>query len=133
VRRVASLYIDPACAALEHNRYRYDPSGLIGFVWFLLGTSYMFMGWTHYKALSNDIENKYGSLELNETMSLLRDEYSGNTDIFMKFIRTFHYDLECLCPETGEMVISFARDNTLACYNQVYYFNVNELFNATPP
>jgi len=138
VRRVPQ-YIDPECAALEYGRYRYDPSGLLGFLWLLLGKSYMFLGWTHYKALSNEIEKRYGSLDLNETMSLLRDEYVGNTDFFMKMFRAVKLSaLECLCqwvccPETGDIVISFARNNTLACYNQVYYFNMFELINSEPP
>jgi len=138
VRRVPQ-YINPECAALEHNRYRYNPSGLLGFFWLLQHKSYMFVGWTHYKALSKEIEKRYGYLDLNGTMSLLRDEYVGKTDFFMKIIRDFHYSfLQCLCqwvccPGTGDIVISFARNNTLACYNQVYYFNMFKLFNSEPP
>ena len=138
VRRVPQ-YIDPDCVALEINRYRYNPGGLVGIFLLLIKKSYAFIGWTHYKALSKEIEKRYGSLDLNETMSLLRDEYVGNTNFFMKIIRDFNYSyLQCLCqwvccPETGDMVISFARNNTLACYNQVYYFNMFELFNSKPP
>jgi hypothetical protein len=138
VRRVPQ-YINPECAALENNRYRYNPGGLLGFLWLLQQKSYLFIGWTHYKALSKEIEKRYGYLDLNGTMSLLRDEYVGNTDFFMKIIRDYNYSfLHCLCqwvccPETGDIVISFARNNTLACYNQVYYFNMFELFNSEQP
>ncbi len=138
IRRVPQ-YIDPECAAIEHNRLRYNPGGFFGFLCFLLGTSYMFIAWTHYKALSKEIEKRHGSLDLNETMSLLRDEYVGNTDFVMKKFRDFNYGfLHCLCqwvccPETGDMVISFAKNETLACYNQVYYFNMFELINSEPP
>jgi hypothetical protein len=137
VRRVPQ-YVNPQCAALEHNRYRYNPGGVVGLLLFLSQKSYMFIGWTHYKALSNELEKRYGHLDLNGTMSLLRDEYVGNTNFFMKRIRDANYSLQCLCqwvccPETGDIVISFARNNRLACYNQVYYFNMFELFNSEPP
>jgi hypothetical protein len=136
VRRVPQ-YVHPGCAELEKNRFRYNPGGLLGFLLYFFGESYMFVGWTHYKALSNEIEKRYGTLDLNGTMSLLRDEYVGNTDIFMKLIRSEGF-LNCLyqwvcCPETGDFLISFARDDTLACYNQVYYFNMFELFESNPP
>ncbi len=139
VRRVANLYIDPECAALEINRYRYNPGGFVGLFLMLFQKSSMFFGWTHYKALSKEIEKRYGSLDLNETMSLLRDEYVGNTNFFMRMFRAVNSNgLDCFCqwvccPETGDMVISFARNNTLACYNQVYYFNMFELFYSEPP
>jgi hypothetical protein len=138
VRRVPQ-YVNPECAALEEDRYRYDPGGLYGLLLLLQLKSYMFIGWTHYKALSKEIEKRYGNLDLNETMSLLRDEYVGNTDIFMKITRDFNLGfLHCLCqwvcsPENGDIVISFARNNTLACYNQVYYFNLFNLINSEPP
>jgi len=138
VRRVPQ-YVNPQCAAVEYHRYRYDPGGLFGFSLFVSKKSYMFIGWTHYKALSKEIEKRYGFLDLNETMSLLRDEYVGKTNVIMKTIRAVHYpSFQCLCqwvccPETGDIVISFARNNTLACYNQVYYFNMFELFHSKPP
>ena len=137
VRRVPQ-YIDPECANLENNRFRYDPGGLFGLLLLLQQKSYMFIGWTHYKALSKEIEKRYGNLDLNETMSLLRDEYVGNTDFFMRIIRGFNFGfLHCLCqwvccPETGDLVISFAGDNKLACYNEVHYFNIFELINSEP-
>jgi len=138
VRRVPQ-YVSPQCAALEHNRYRYDPSGLFGLFLFVSQQSYMFIGWTHYKALSEVLERRYGSLDLNGTMALLRDEYVGKTNLIMKVLRTVHYpSFQCLCqwvccPKTGDIVISFARNSTLACYNQVYYFNTFDLFRTEPP
>ncbi len=99
----------------------------------------MFIGWTHYKALSKEIEQRYGHLDLNGTMALLRDEYVGKTNAVMSVIRSIHYpSFQCLCqwvccPSTGDLVVSFAKNHTLACYNQVYFFNVFELAHATPP
>jgi hypothetical protein len=138
VRRVPQ-YVSPQCAALEHHRYRYDPGGLFGLFMFASQKSYMFIGWTHYKALSQEIEKRYGSLDLNGTMALLHDEYVGKTNVAMKMIRVTNFpSFQCLCqwvcsPKTGDIVIRFARNNTLACYNQVYYFNMFDLFHADPP
>jgi hypothetical protein len=138
VRRVPQ-YVNPQCAALERHRYRYDPGGLWGFFLFATMKSYMFVGWTHYKALSKEIEKRYGTLTLNGTMSLLHDEYVGDTNGVMKMIRvTNFHGLQCLCqwvcsPATGDLVIRFARNNTLACYNQVHYFHIFDLIHANQP
>jgi len=135
VRRVPQ-YIHPECAAVENKRYRYDPSGIYGLILTLTSKSYMFVGWSHYRALSHDIEAAYGDLDLHGLMTLLREEYKGNTDVFMKIIRWsgfFHclYQWVC-CPETGDFLISFARDDNLACYNQIYKFNMFDLFGSDP-
>jgi len=138
VRRVPQ-YVDPRCAAVEFHRYRYDPGGLFGFFLFAFEKSYMFIGWTHYKALSEAIEKRYGTLDMNGTMALLHDEYVGKTNLVMKMLRVFKYpSFQCLCqwvccPATGDLVIRFARNHTLACYNPVHYFNMFELFRAVPP
>ena len=123
VRRVPQ-YVHPDCAAVERNRLRYDPGGLFGIFCIATRLSYMHVGWTHYKALSNEIDRLHGSLDATGLMSLLRNEYAGDTDIFMKIYRNSGYYLHCLyqwvcCPETGEFLISFAENDTLACYNDV--------------
>ena len=138
VRRVPQ-YVYPRCAALEYHRYRYDPGGFTGFLLFACKKSYMFIAWTHYKALSDEIEKRYGSLNLNGTMALLHDEYVGRTNPVMKMLRITGYSsFQCLCqwvcrPATGDIVIRFASNHTLACYNPVHYFNMFELFRANPP
>lgn len=137
VRRVPQ-YVHPDCAAIERNRFRYHPGGLFGLTCMLFGQSYMFVGWTHYKALSNEIEKQYGNLDLEGSMNLLRAEYVGDTDVFMRLIRASGFFLSCLyqwvcCPETGDLLISFAADNTLACYNEIHEFNMFELFDAQEP
>jgi hypothetical protein len=96
----------------------------------------MFIAWTHYKALSNDIENYYGTLDLHGLMNLLREECRGNTDLFMKYvsIRGFFqplYQWVC-CPETGEFLISFAENDTYAYYNEIHEFNMFDLMNSEP-
>jgi len=137
VARRTPGYIDPACAAVEYGRIRYDPSGLRA-VWDVLtGKSSMVFPWIHYRALSNQIEKYYGALDVNSTMAALREEYTGKTDFWMLVVTTIGaYQCLCqwvMCPETGEMVISFASSDARACYEPVHYFNFFELMAAEEP
>jgi len=77
VRR-CPMFISPVCAATQQLRKHYDPSGLRGFLLFLMGKNLYFTVWSKYRALSKEFENQWGSLDLNITMSLLRDVYLGN-------------------------------------------------------
>jgi hypothetical protein len=136
VRRTPT-YIDPECAAREVGRIRYDPSGLRGVLAALTGQSYMIIPWVHYRALSHQIERYYGTLDVNSTMTALREEYTGATDFGM-LLATLIGSYQCLCqwvlcPETGEIAISFASSDTRACYEPVHHFNFYELMEAEPP
>lgn len=137
VTRRTPGYIDPECAAVEVGRIRYDPSGLKA-VWdALTGISYMVFPWIHYRALSNQIEKYYGTFDINSTMTALREEYTGKTDFWMLMI-TIGGSYQCLCqwvicPETGDMVISFASSDARACYEPVHYFNFFQLIQAEQP
>lgn len=132
VVRRTPMYVTPQCAAVERNRVRYDPSGPLSFFWTLTGRSYMFIPWTHYRALSDEIERRYGSLDINGTMDLLRDEYTGRTDlVFGVAIRVsdiyrslFQWVAR---PSTGEMVVSFAGNETRACSMPIHYFRLDAL------
>ncbi len=134
VRRTP-MYIDPACAAIEWGRIRYDPSGLRGILDVLLGKSYKVYPWIHYRALSNQIEKYYGTLDVNSSMMALREEYTGASDFWMFLSKQ---SWQCVyqwvsCPETGDMVISFASSEARACYEPVHYFNMFDLMEAEPP
>jgi hypothetical protein len=138
VIRRTPQFISPPCADVEINRVRYDPSGLGGLFYMLIGKSYMFISWTHYRALSEQIEKYYGTLDLNSTMMALRDEYTGKSD-FVMWLGLTTLGLYSpmaqfvVCPETGDMVISFASKDTKACYNPVHYFNLFTLLAEEPP
>lgn len=136
VRRTPQ-FIAPECAAVEIGRLRYDPSGLRGFLEALTGKSFMFVDWTHYRALSEQIEKYYGTLDLNSTMMALREEYTGKSDFLMNLALALGaYQTMAqfvVCPETGGMLISFASKDEKACYNPVHYFNLYELLEAEPP
>ena len=138
VIRRTPQYISPACAEVELNRVRYDPSGLGGLFYMLIGKSYMFVSWTHYRALSEQIEKYYGTLDLNSTMAALREEYTGESDFVMWFGQTtlgLYQPMAqfVVCPETGDLVISFAGKDTRACDNPIHYFNLFKLLAEEQP
>jgi hypothetical protein len=140
VRRI--LFISPDCAKVEEKRFRYNPSGLLPFLWTIPGlprSSGMWWMWTHYRALSDVIEDRYGTFDLNSTMTALRDEYNGKTDLFMLYsmiwpvwIPMFQY---IACPGTGEFVISIASKDVMAHKEEIpiHYFNMFDLLEADQP
>ena len=136
--RRTPMFISPECAAVELRRVRYDPSGLLPFIWAFTGKSYMYTTWMHYKALSDEIEKRYGTLDLNNSMALLRDVYNGKTNLWEFLVSKIAHKWSCLsqfvtCPENGDMLISFAGPNTRACENPVHYFNIFNLLQEEPP
>ena len=133
-------YVDPECAAVEFDRPCYNPSGLRGFLSWYFGESWMFIYWTHYRSLSNQIERYYGTFDVNMAMTALREEYRGMSNLFrFWWLQVQGFPLsECLCqwvicPETGEIAISIASSNSRACYEPVHYFNLFDLLNSEPP
>jgi hypothetical protein len=132
VVRRTPMFVTPACAEVELNRVRYDPSGPLSFFWALSGKTSMFVPWTHYRALSEEVERRYGALDLNGTMDLLRDEYTGRTDlVFGVAVRMADIYRSLFqwvaCPSSGEMVVSFAGGDTRACSMPVHYFRLDML------
>jgi hypothetical protein len=126
VVRRTNFFINPETAKTQ--RENYDPSSIIRFI---LGKNPDYPFWRHYQTLSRGIESIWGLIDLNTTMTMLRQVYTGQTDPlvflaqFFGFLRTMHQWVAC--PETGEMVISFASPTKSAFKNQVYFFNLNEL------
>jgi hypothetical protein len=135
VVRRGNLFINQALA--ETQRDRYDPSGLSGFILFLLFQNPYFVVWSQYKAISKEIEQHWGTLSLNSTMALIRDVYQGDTDPVFNFMQKLGAYVAAhqwvACPETGDMVIAFAEGDTLADRTIVHYFNLFDLLAAEPP
>jgi predicted choloylglycine hydrolase len=133
VVRRTNFFIDPTIAATQRDRYQ--PHGILGLIDLLLRGNIFFVVWMSYKVMSTDIEASWGDLTLNSTMNLLRQGYSGNTNILLKIIvflakgtsfnRAWHQWVAL--PETGEMVVCFAKGNTIAFDNPVHNFNLQEL------
>jgi hypothetical protein len=138
VVRRGVMFISPGCAATQPYREHYDPSGLRGFLLFLMGKNLYFSAWSQYRALSTEFEDQWGTFNLDSTMSSIRDIYKGKTDFLfyltqrLSSFKSLHQWVAC--PETGDIVISFAdADNETACENSVHYFNIFELLNSEPP
>jgi hypothetical protein len=137
VVRRSPMFISPICAATQKYREFYDPGGLHGLLFFLIGKNPYFNTWSQYRALSEEIEHQWGTLDLNGTMSLLRDVYLGKTDVLFLIMQimgsylAFHQWVAC--PETGDFVISFADDVNAATKNAVHYFNLFDLLEEEPP
>lgn len=137
VVRRGPCFINPMCAATQKERPFYDPSGLRGFVLYMLGKNPYFSVWSLYRAVSRGIERHHGELDANSTMELLRDAYMGKTDMvflllqLMGTYRSFHQWVAC--PETGDILVSFADKTHPATRNPVHHFNLHELVAAEPP
>ena len=139
VVRRTNCFVDHTLASVQ--RHHYSPrSFLLWLLWKVdfLEENNLFPHWKHYWVLSKDIEKHWGDLNLNNTMSILRTVYSGKTDIswailtkIFEFFRPMHQWVAC--PETGDIVISFASADRAAHENPAYYFNMYELLNSEPP
>jgi hypothetical protein len=102
------------------------------------GTSLSAAGpFMHYAALSKGIEEQWGKLDLQTTMTLLRDVYCGKTDARFFILQALHrYSTPyqwVLCPETGDFLLSFASHDMNAFESTVHLLNLFELLNANPP
>jgi hypothetical protein len=145
VRRT-NFFVHPDLAATQ--RYVYNPLSFLRWWMWKLGISdkdTFMVEYSHYKALSEGMQEQWGNLDLNTTMSILRDVYKYDTDVM--WFKIFHKILSILhgwdiyyaahqwvaCPETGDLLISFASQNEKACVCSVHYFNFYELLEAEPP
>jgi len=126
VVRRTNFFINPTTASTQ--RQRYNPSS---FILWILQKNPDFPYWWHYKTLSEAIEVNYGKLDINTSITMLRDVYLGKTDFLMFIARIFGFPETmhqwAACPETGDIAVSFASVDTNAFENQVYYFNLFEL------
>jgi len=97
----------------------------------------------HYESITTGITNQWGNIGLNDTISNLRDIYSGElmdpmTKFFVKDILNYYKETGfhqwVACPETGEMVITFANGEYSAENEQteIHYFNFYDLLNGEP-
>jgi len=138
VRRT-NFFIDPDAA--ETQRERYNPSGLLSFIKLVRRTDVFYAVWRSYKVTSEGIEKNWGSMDLNSTMTMIRNCYSGKTDLLLRLIvklaegTSFNraWNMWVADPGTGDMVVCFASKDKIAFSNPVHYFNFYELLNATPP
>jgi hypothetical protein len=134
VVRRGNCYINPRMAELQ-RRY-YDPSGIMGYLRMLFRIDFTYIKWVQYKAISEEIEHQYGSLNSVSALSLLRDVYLGKTNLMFRLLLTdkSHTARQWVgCLETGDLTICFAEDEKEAYQNNVHTFNFYELLRAEPP
>ena len=140
VVRRANLFVDQTTADTQRKQYHPGKFPLISIILKMnrmSGTSLSAARpWIHYNAISKGIESEWGSLDLNKTMTILRDIYYGKTDIRFFIMQLFNaYSTPyqwVMCPETGDFVLSFATRDKNAFENPVHYFNFYKLLEQIP-
>ncbi|KYK22539.1 hypothetical protein AYK25_07150 [Thermoplasmatales archaeon SM1-50] len=138
VVRRANLFVDSKLSETQRSMYNPSPFPLCSFLFKinpLSGTSLSAAGpFMHYIALSKGVEAQYGKLDLQTTMTVLRDVYTGKTDVRFFILQIFHWYSTpyqwVLCPETGNILLSFASHTQNAFESPVHLFNMFELFSA---
>lgn len=135
VLRRTNCFISPECSLLQ--REHYNPSDLISFFNYLLGKDMYFGNWKHYVSISRGIEKYWGSIDLDTSMTILRDSYNGKYDLFffiMQKMNTFSPMHQWVAnPKTGDMLICFASRDIIASVNPIHHFNLFELQESEPP
>ena len=90
----------------------------------------------HYKSISKAIEKKWGNINLENFMETLREVYSGKNNLVFKLnnilwiLSKYGYYTShqwVACPETGDMLVSFAYCEKRAFEQPVHTFNLFEL------
>jgi hypothetical protein len=134
VVRRKNMYLNPITAKTQ--RLIYNPRihvflGILGSPWFNT--------WSYYKTLSQEIEKQWGSLNSTNILSITRSIYRGETNAYLKLSEMLGFEgfSSCYqwvaCPETGDMLISFADRNHQAQYNTIHEFNLFNLLDSQPP
>ena len=135
VVRRKNMYIHPTTTKTQ--RKIYDPR--IYLITGLLTGDPWFNTWSYYKTISQEIEKQWGNLDSMNIMSTVRSIYKGETNIYLKLsgffglekFSAFHQWVAC--PETGDILISFADGDYQAQYNKIHQFNLFNLIESEPP
>jgi len=133
VVRRTNFFIDPELASTQRDSY--DTSGIHGLIRGLVKGEPFFSLWRKYKAMSEEIEKNWGTIDLDSGVSLMRKVYTGKTDIFMFFlVHCNKQSILCdfqqwgVCPETGDFLISFADAKRFSHETDLHSFNIYDLF-----
>ncbi len=141
VLRRTNFFINKTTAKTQ--RYFFDPSSPINLLSIIKPKSRYDLlcnipniFWMHYKAISKPIEKNWGKMNLSNIMSILQNVYSGKNNLIFKineiFWKLFHIGYYpshqwVACPETGDMLISFASYEKRAFEQTVHSYNLFEL------
>jgi hypothetical protein len=144
VLRRTNFFINKTTAKTQ--RYFYNPRSLLNLIGVILPKHrYNWLDsltpchWIHYKALSNEINEKWGNINLFDTMAIVRDVYNGENNFMFK-VNTFwwkHFKMGyyashqwVACPETGDMLVSFGNSEKRAFEQPVHYLNLFDLLES---
>jgi hypothetical protein len=140
VVRRANLFINKTTANTQRKQYHPGRFPLFSIFFKLNQMSGISISaaspWMHYIAISKGIKSQWGNLDLNNTMTILRDIYLGKTDIrffIMQKLGIYSTPYQwVMSPETGDFVLSFATRDKNAFENTVNYFNFYKLLEKIP-
>lgn len=152
VRRT-NFFINPDMAL--DQRKRYNIAGIIGFFDFIKYDIFSFLNinpgdiplrpffpiWRDYKVMSQELEKLHGVLNITNMLSVIRDVYSGRSDLLLNIMRLaalgHGFQEACnqwvSCPENGDILVSFADGENCAQFNEIHAFNFYDLLNSIPP
>lgn len=151
VRRT-NFFINPDTAS--DQRKNYDIGGIKGFFDLVKYELFSFLNinigdiplkpffaiWRDYKIMSYELEELHGMLNLTNMITIIRNVYSGRSDILLNILRLVSrghgFQEACnqwvCCPGKGDILISFADNENCAQFNEIQYFNFFDLLNTTP-
>lgn len=135
VIRRGNMFIDPLLASTQRGIY--NPRDIRYILGLENGFSF-YANWLRYKAMSNGIESNLGNINLNNSIEIMRNLYSGEYDFIWKIFCNIYPDLPSRWqfstnPKTGDMLLSFADKNNKAHQNPIFHYNFYELLNSEPP
>ena len=129
IRRVP-FFIHPDTAATQPGRQELY-TGILGLILYALGKNGLYGGWSFYRTISQAVEKRIGTLDLEGTTKMIRNVYKGRTDLIffiimtIGFVRSIHQWVAC--PKTGDIALAVTHDGTPAFRNPVHYLNLDEL------
>jgi hypothetical protein len=134
VRRV-NHFINPETAATQRDYY--NLKDLRYLLQLNLGNIFE---WYRYKAISSACQKYIGNLDLNNSLSLLRDVYLGKYGGVIWYIIKNTYLKNAnswyqwsYSPNTGDMLICYASQDEVPSKNPIHHFNFFELLESEPP
>lgn len=141
VVRRTNVFVDPTIAKTQ--RTPYNPAGLIGFLklLFFQKSSPYFAVYQLYKSVSSQIDTTWGTLTLNETMTVLKNGYLAEDFPLLRLIERLGkgtgmaeaWNQWVACGATGDIIVSFATHDQMAFRAKSHYFNFYDLLDADSP
>jgi len=136
VVRRTNFFLEPSIALTQRDTV--NPGGIINFLKLVKRTDIFYAVWRSYKAISHDIDDNWGMLNLSSTMDMIRNGYAGKTDLLLRLIvrlaegTSFNraWNIWVADPISGDILVCFAKDGKIAFENPIHHFNMFELFNT---